>query len=358
MKVVKMSQGEGDRSLDKKIGFLQFGLGPIGLEIVKNMMDVHQLDVLGAVDIDPEKVGKDIGVLLGTEQKGVKVVSGLDDVQVTETYDKKVAIHATGSNLKNVWPQIKELLDHGFSVVSTCEQLSYPWHRYPELTKEIDDYAKSKGLTVIGTGINPGFVMDTLAIVLSTVTNQFEDIIILRKVDVSKRRLPLQKKVGVGMSVDEFNALAEENRIGHIGLEESVRLLAYGLGIELSEVKSSIKPVIADKEYQVAAGDLERGKVAGQHQFVEAKTEDGRNIVLELKMAVSVEQEDRIIFEGPEPLEFVVPNGIFGDTATAAMVINMAKLIGTDAASGLLTMADIRLPRNLHGADQRAVPVK
>lgn len=356
--VVVKKQGEGDMSLTTKIGFLQFGLGPIGLEIVKNMMNVHQLDVLGAVDIDPEKVGKDLGELLGTEEKGVQVVSSLDDVQVTEDYDKKVAIHATGSNLENVWPQIKELLDHGFSVVSTCEQLSYPWHRYPELAKEIDDYAKNKGLTVIGTGINPGFVMDTLAVVLSSVTNQFEDIKVLRKVDVSKRRLPLQKKVGVGMTVDEFNALAKENRIGHVGLEESARLLAYGLGLELAEVKNSIKPVIADKAYQVAAGDLAAGQVAGQHQFVEAKTVDGKNIVLELMMAVSVDQEDRITFEGPEPIEIVVPNGIFGDTATAAMVINTAKLIGTDAAFGLLTMVDIRLPRHLHGIGRSAVPTK
>lgn len=326
-------------------GYVQFGLGPIGVEILKQASEVHGLSEIGAVDIDPEKVGKDIGDLLGTESKGIQVVANLNEVTVNEE-QPKIAIHATGSNLANVWPQIKSLIDHGFSVVSTCEELSYPWHRYPELAKEIDDYAKKKGLSVIGTGVNPGFIMDTMTLFLTSVTNQISNIKVSRKVDVSKRRLPLQKKVGVGMSVEQFTELAEQNKIGHVGLEESARLIAYGLGLTLSDVKNTINPQIAEKEYTLAIGELKTGQVSGQHQLVEAETSDGRKITLELIMAVDVEQEDRIILEGTERTELVIPNGIFGDTATAAMTINVAKTIANNPTPGLLTMADIKITRN------------
>jgi 2,4-diaminopentanoate dehydrogenase len=328
-------------------GYVQFGLGPIGVEILKQASEVHGLSVIGAVDIDPEKVGKDIGDILGTEAKGKLVVENLNQVTVNEE-QSKIAIHATGSNLANVWPQIKNLLDHGFSVVSTCEELSYPWYRYAELSKEIDDYAKNKGLFVIGTGVNPGFIMDTMTLFLTSVTNKVTNINVSRKVDVSKRRIPLQKKVGVGMTVDQFNELAAENKIGHVGLEESARLIAYGLGISLNEVKNSIQPVIANKAYSLTSGNLKPGQVSGQHQIVEATTTDGRKITLELVMAVDVEQEDRIRIDGSERTELVIPNGIFGDTATAAMSINVAKTVANNPTVGLLTMADIPLSRNFH----------
>ena len=342
---------------EKKLNVLHFGLGPIGLEILKKTSEVHHLNVVAAVDIDPNKVGKDIGELIGTEQKGVKVIDRLDQLASLPDDVAKVAIHATGSNLENVWPQIKQLLDHGYSVVSTCEELSYPWHRYPQLAKEMNRYAEQKGLAVIGTGVNPGFIMDTMTLCFTSVVNEVNDIKVTRKVDVSKRRVPLQKKVGVTMTEEEFYSLAKENKIGHVGLEESARLIAYGLGVELISVSNSIHPTIADYDVELALGSLQKGQVSGQHQIVEAKTTDGRTITLELIMSVAVTQEDRIELIGNEPLELVVPNGIFGDTATAAMAINTAKIIGSSDFTGVLTMADIKLPRNLNLATEKLVSI-
>ena len=338
-----------------ELNVLHFGLGPIGLEIMQKTSEVHKLNIVAAVDIDPNKVGKDIGDLIGTGQKGVKVIAGLEQLPTLPNDVPKVAIHATGSNLENVWPQIKQLLDHGYSVVSTCEELSYPWHRYPQLAKEMNIYAEQKGLAVIGTGVNPGFIMDTMTLCFTSVVNEVNDIKVTRKVDVSKRRVPLQKKVGVTMTEDEFYSLAKENKIGHVGLEESARLIAYGLGIELTSVTNSIHPTIADSDVELAIGSLQKGQVSGQHQVVEAKTTDGRTITLELIMSVSVTQEDRIELIGNEPLQLVVPNGIFGDTATAAMAINTAKLIGSSDFTGVLTMADIKLSRNLNLAASKLI---
>ncbi|WNF36219.1 hypothetical protein RJD24_17475 [Bacillaceae bacterium IKA-2] len=341
-----------------KVNLLHFGLGPIGLEILKASSQVHNLNTLGAIDLDPSKVGQDIGDLIGIDHKNVKVTDTLQDLPSFKEDLGKVAIHATGSNLENVWPQIKQLLDHGFSVVSTCEELAYPWHRYPQLAEEINNYAKQKGLAVIGTGVNPGFIMDTMTLCLTTVTNEVGDITVTRKVDVSKRRIPLQKKVGIGMTEAAFYELVKENKVGHVGLVESARLIAYGLGVELSEVSNTIHPTIADRDYQIALGNLKKGQVSGQHQIVRAKTTDNRTITLELIMAVAVNQEDRIQLAGKEPIELVIPNGIFGDTATAAMAINTAKIIGTSCFTGLVTMADIKLPRNINVAQKEVVPYK
>ena len=331
----------------KELSVLQFGLGPIGLEVVKKMKDVHHLNIIGGVDIDPVKAGRDLGELIDSRPIGAKVVPCLADLSETEKASgNKVAIHCTGSNLEKMWPQIKELLDHGFSVVSTCEELAYPWHRYPELAKEIDDFAKEKQLAVLGTGVNPGFIMDTMTLCLTGVTNTVNDILVQRKVDVSKRRVPLQKKVGIGMSAGAFTELAAKNQIGHVGLVESARLIAYGLGIELRNVTNTIKPTIAAEDLRLSSGRFKKGVVSGQHQIVKAEAVDGRTVTLELIMSAGVTQEDRIMLQGLEPLELVIPGGIFGDTATAAMAINMAKQIGSQPIEGLVTMADVPLPRN------------
>lgn len=325
--------------------FIVFGLGPIGIEIIRSAYQNNPLSIIGAVDIDPQKVGKNISTFIDGVTSNVQVVSSINELQTSGK--NPIALHATGSNLQNVWNQIKELLDNGFSVVSTCEQLSYPWERYPELSKEIDVYAKERGLSVIGTGINPGFIMDTVALCFSSVLTTLEKVSVYRSVDVSKRRIPLQKKVGIGMSKAEFEALAILDQIGHVGLEESVRLIAHGLNWELVEVDNSIVPTIATKRINTPLTELQIGDVSGLHQISQGRTSSGKEIYLELTMAADVQQEDKIVIKGNETQTIVIPNGIFGDTATAAMVINTAKLVNTICKPGLLTMAEIGLPRNI-----------
>ncbi|MGE7601521.1 hypothetical protein ACQKL5_03345 [Peribacillus sp. NPDC097675] len=329
--------------------FSIFGLGPIGMEILRSAYLTNPHSIIGAVDINPQKIGKDIGLLLNENKMNVNVVSSIHEVKTNAEHP--IALHATGSNANQVWPQIKELLDHGFSVVSTCEQLSFPWERHPDLAKEIDSYAKSKGLSVIGTGINPGFIMDTMAICFSTVVTTVDRVLINRKVDVSKRRLPLQKKVGIGMTKEEFVSLAEQDKIGHVGLEESVRLIAYGLDWELSSLNNIIEPTIAREDITVPLTSLKKGAVSGLHQVARGLTSTGKEICLDLVMSVGTTQEDEIIIEGNETQRLLIPNGIFGDTATASMVINTAKQIDAIRKPGLLTMADIGLPRNSHQSE-------
>ncbi|MCM3311833.1 hypothetical protein [Shouchella rhizosphaerae] len=329
----------------KEINVLLYGLGPIGLEVFKSCTRSNNITVIGGVDIDPNKVEKDLGEIAGLSNTGIKVTSSLSNIPHGANHS--VALHTTGSSVPQVWPQIKSLLDHGYSVVSSCEELSFPWVRYPELAKEIDQYAKDKGLFVIGTGVNPGFVMDSLAVFTSAVTRDIESIHISRKVDVSKRRIPLQQKVGVGKTVEEFNALAEENNIGHVGLEESLRLILNGLGLSQEKIKKSIKPTVTSTDLELSSGHVGKGRVSGLHET--AVSSGTIPITLDLVMSVNVEEIDRIIFESKDlgHLEFTIPGGLFGDTVTANVLVNVAQSLMFYRQQGLRTMTDIHTVRNI-----------
>ncbi|KQX45370.1 hypothetical protein [Paenibacillus sp. Root444D2] len=332
-----------------KMNVISYGLGPIGIKIMQSCLQSDHIRLIGAVDIDPQKIGRDVGELAESTAVGIHVVQNLDEIDTARLEGRKLALHATGSNLPQVWPQIKQLLDQGYSVISTCEQLAYPWHRYSDLSKEIDLYARDKRQFVIGTGVNPGYIMDSMTLFSTSVTQSLSKIKVYRKVDVSKRRIPLQKKVGIGMSPEEFHQLAQNDRIGHVGLEESLRLVAYGLNLTLTEVINKIEPTISQEDTVLAIGPLSKNEVNGLHQNSTGSTKEGIPIELDLIMSVDVVTEDRIILETNDmgTVEFVVPQGIFGDTATINVVVNTAKTMHSSNQVGLLTMADIRLTRNL-----------
>lgn len=321
---------------------VQFGLGPIGVQIVERARRSPALRVVGAVDIDPALVGRDLGSLWGGPDTGARVVATVAELPPAD--NGGVALHAAGSRLEKVWPQLRDLLAAGLSVVSTCEELAYPWHRHPELAREIDQYAREQGRTVLGTGVNPGFVMDALTLCATAVLGEVRHIRVTRSVDVSTRRLPLQRKVGVGLSREEFERLAEAGEVGHVGLAESARLVAHGLGWELAEVVTGIAPTIATGRHPVALGELAPGEVDGLAQTCRATSADGRRIELDLTMRVEVEQRDEIVVTGDEELRLDIPGGVPGDTATAAIVVSCAARVPT-MNPGLLTMAEAGLPR-------------
>ncbi|KIL37024.1 hypothetical protein SD71_04985 [Cohnella kolymensis] len=341
MQTVQFKQAE-------QLNVIQYGLGPIGIKMMQSCLASDNIRFFGAVDIDPQKVGKDAGELAESGFVGINVVGNLSEVDTAAVSGRKIALHATGSNLAQVWPQIRQLLDEGYSVVSTCEQLSFPWHRHPELSGEIDRYARDRGQFVIGTGVNPGYIMDAMTLFATSVTQSLSKISVFRKVDVSKRRIPLQKKVGIGMTPEAFIELAQNDRIGHVGLEESLRLIAYGLNLSLSEVTNTIDPLIAQEDKILAVGPLKKNEVTGLHQNSSGTTEEGIPVELDLVMSVDIIQEDRIVLDTKDlgVVEFVVPQGIFGDTATVNVVVNTAKTMLSSKQTGLLTMADIPLSRN------------
>ena len=325
------------------IRVVQMGLGAVGCGIAQAALGRSNLQVVGAIDVDPAKVGRDLGEFPGSESSlGVPVAASLRDVLIVQPVD--VVLQATGSHIPDVADQLKEIAEAGCNVVSTCEELAYPWLRHPELAQEIDAKARDCGVTILGTGVNPGFVMDTLVLVATAVCSDIRRIESTRVVAARERRLALQQKIGSGMEQSDFRKLADQGKIGHVGLRESFYLVAAGLGWDMADPRETIDPVCASSRIKTENFDIAPGKVAGIHQTVQGAS-DGRELVLDLTMSMeAAASQDSIRIEANPPMQVEVVGGTHGDQATWSMVANMVPRVSA-APPGLLTMLDAGLPR-------------
>jgi 4-hydroxy-tetrahydrodipicolinate reductase len=311
----------------------QYGIGPIGAEITRLLLSKPWVRLVGAVDIDPQKIGRDVGEVIGLgREAGVKVTGELQG-------KPDVVCHSTGSRLRDVAPQLHDLLSRGSHVVSTCEELSFPLDA--EIREELQQIARTNNVTLLGTGVNPGFVMDKLPLTLTSVCQEVQSVQIVRIQNASTRREPLQRKVGAGMTPDEFRAAVASGKIKHMGLRESLMMVGSGLGVDFESVSEErIEPIIAEREVKTQYLTAAKGQVAGVHQTIEGR---GRiNVSLELRMYVGAEDvaADRVIVKGVPDLDMVIKDGVHGDRATAAMVVNSIPRIVV-ARPGVLTMDDI-----------------
>ncbi len=315
-----------------------YGLGAIGMEVARAARLRAGLRVVAAVDVDPAKVGKDLGTLCGDQPWGVTVRGQEDDLG-----GAAVVVHTTGSFLADVGSQLFALLDRGVRVVSSTEELAYPYLRHPELSARLDAAARDRGVALVGVGVNPGFAMDALPLVLTTVCRSVRHVTVRRVVDTSRRRLNLQKKTGAGMTAEQFAAELEKGRMGHIGLAESGALLARGLGFQVDRIEDTIRPLIAETRRQSQFMTVEPGLVAGLHQVVKAIGSDGPVVELELMMSLgAVEDFDGVIVEGDPDVQLKIPGGLPGDVATVATLLNtVPRILG---AQGLCTVLDLPLP--------------
>jgi len=324
----------------KKIRVIQYGIGPIGASIVKLLREKESIELVGAIDTDPAKVGRDLGEVIGASDApwGVKV-SG--DAKGVLDQSADVVMHTTSSSLPKVMDQLLACLDVGSCVVSTCEELSYPFRTHPELAAALDSAAKESGVALVGTGINPGFVMDKLLVTLAAVSQRIEHASAIRIVDASKRRLPLQKKIGAGLSVDEFKAKVEEGTIKHVGLPESVAMVADSLGLRVDEITETIEPKVASERVQTEFLTVEPGQAAGVHQIARGLSEGKELVYMELQMYVGAKDPaDTVELQGHPNIRLVIPGGSHGDIATASVAVNSIPVV-LEAPSGLRTSRDL-----------------
>jgi 4-hydroxy-tetrahydrodipicolinate reductase len=293
------------------------------------------MKLVGLVDIDPAKVGKPVADLEG----GPVVSPSLKD-GVAGGAD--VAIVTTTSKLDRMAQTLREALAAGLHVVSSCEEMSYPRYRHAALAAQLDEEAKRAGKALLGTGVNPGFVMDLLPMVLSSMVLTVNKVRVVRVLDASKRRKPLQQKVGATMTREEFAALKAKSEIGHQGIAESVAMIAAALGRDAgpASVNVTLEPVMADRDTPSALGTIQAGKVRGMHNV--GRWSDGTlTVELDLTMAVGEnESKDSVEIDGPVPLKLEIPGGTPGDTATVAALVNCARAIPR-ARPGMLTMLDL-----------------
>jgi len=319
-----------------------YGIGAIGSSIARLLLKKKGVKIVGAIDTAANKVGRDLGeVIEAGKPLGVKVSESVD--KQLRDVEADIVVHATSSFLKDVYAQLTELIRHGVNVVSTCEELSYAYVSNPDLASRLDKLAKEHGVTVLGTGINPGFLMDTLPITLTAVCQEVEHIRVERVMDAAKRRMPFQKKVGVGLTVEEFRDKIEKKLItGHIGLEQSIAMITDALGWNLQRIETDApEPVIAQKAVESNGVKVKRGHVAGLMQTARGIVNEKPVVTLVFKAYVGADEEyDSVTIEGTPAIYQKITPCVHGDLGTAAIVVNsIPKVI--NASPGLKTMKDL-----------------
>lgn len=327
--------------MKKRIRAIQYGVGPIGASIARLMREKQAIEIIGAIDTDPAKAGRDLGEVAGAPDAPWDVKISAEAKDVLEQ-NADVVIHSTSSSLPRVMDQLLACLEAESSIVSTCEELSYPLRTYPELAAQLDAAARASGVALVGTGVNPGFVMDKLVITLAAVSQRIQHAKAVRVVDASRRRLPLQKKIGAGMTVEEFRAQVKAGVIKHVGLPESVAMVADSFNLAVEQITEIIEPKIAVERVQTEYLAVEAGQAAGVHQIARGVSKDGAELVyLELQMYVGAKDPaDTISLTGHPNISLVIPGGSHGDIATASVVVNSIPVI-LSAPAGLRTARDL-----------------
>jgi 2,4-diaminopentanoate dehydrogenase len=300
-------------------------MGAIGTEIMDYMLK-RSHEVLAVVDNDPEKVGRSVAELTGLPL-GIRVVGSIRAVQLDGA---DVAVFSTKSRIHELVDDISFAASSGLDVVTTSEEMAYPAYSGAGTASELDKVATGKGVTIVGVGVNPGFVMDLVPSILASATKSPSSIHVVRSVDVSRRRRQLQAKTGVGHTRVKFEKEMNEGVLGHVGLVESAHLIALSLGKPLEGLKHGVFPVLGSEDY-----------VMGVRQFAEG-TAGGCLIRLDLEMTMTSADFDVVEVKGDPDLKIRFERGVFGDSATVALVVHAVERIGR-ARPGLITVLDLPL---------------
>ncbi len=315
---------------------IQYGLGPIGSAVARHIVERAGLELVGGVDIDPAKVGQDVGEVIGLGHPlGFTVTPKLDPTVAAD-----VVLHTTSSYFEMFKDQVIEILQAGLDIVSTAEELSFPWLAHPQDAAEVDAAAKKAGKTVLGTGVNPGFLMDSLPLNLTAICQRVDRIDVTRAMNASLRRGPFQAKIGSGMTVDDFNAKMATGRMGHVGLPESVGMVFDTLGKNMVRYETTVEPVVAESLVKTDHFEVQPGLVRGLKQVARAYTAEGEFMTLTFIAVLDSEEDgDTIKISGKPDLE-VRLKGTNGDIATVAIAVNAIRRV-VQAAPGLVTMRDL-----------------
>ncbi|HTS16097.1 MAG TPA: dihydrodipicolinate reductase [Verrucomicrobiae bacterium] len=330
--------------MSKPIRVIQYGLGAIGRFTAGLMLQRPGLELVGAIDRDPKVAGKDLGAVLGLKRKLGIAVSDKPVVLFAQTQADAV-VHCTTSSFVDAYEQITEIVRAGLHCVTSCEEALFPYYRHKLLADKLDDLCVQRSVAVVGTGVNPGLVMDTLALTLTLASQRVDAVRVLRVVDAGTRREALQRKVGATMTKAQFDDLNRQHKIGHVGLAESLLFVADGLGWPLDEVKDTVAPMISKKTIKTKFLTVKKGAVAGVHQFARGIRGGKEVLTLELQMYVGAPKpRDVIEIDGEPPLRLVLEGGVPGDLATPAILANtLPRLV--ECPPGLHTMRTLGLPR-------------
>jgi 4-hydroxy-tetrahydrodipicolinate reductase len=325
------------------IRVVHFGLGPIGAAVVRQVAARKGFKIVGAVDIDTAKVGRDLGEVAAVG-RALKIKVSDDPRKTIKAGKPDVVVLCTSSSMKGVLGQVESILRLKVPIVSTTEELSYPTKGNMRYARLVHQLAKKAKVAVLGTGVNPGFVMDALPIMLTGVCERVEAIKVERVQDARIRRLPFQQKIGAGLTREQFQKKVDDGSVRHVGLAESVSMIADALGWKLDRITDDIQPRMANETVASEFLAVDPGYVCGIVQDGVGYKGDRPVITLHMEAYLGApESYDSVEIVGSPAFKSKVAGGVHGDIATASIVVNSLPKI-LEVAPGLHTMRDMPLP--------------
>lgn len=333
-----------------------WGFGAMGSGMAEMLLNKKGVEVIGVCDRHPDRVGKNMYEVLGVDGTGKKPIiikENIDEIFQGEKCD--LCLCATDSFTKTAFPRISHILKKGINVISTAEEMAYPQAQNPELAKELDKIAKENGVTVLGTGINPGLMMDLLVVTLTGAMKEVEHITAKRVNSLSPFGVAVMEEQGVGLSKEKFLKETEEGKLaGHVGFHESIQMITDAIGWKLeTPISQKQAPIVTEvprstKYVSVAAGDVAGcsmegfGKVEG-----EIKVEMYHPQQIEPQLG-GVNTGDYITIKGTPEINMSITPEVNGGLGTIAMCVNMIPHV-INSKAGLKTMLDLPVPRAIMG---------
>lgn len=344
----------------EKVKIAIWGFGAMGSGMAKMLLKKQGFEIVGVCDRNPDLIGQSIFEILGVAQNDhpdVVVKANIEEVVSKKSCD--LVLLATDSFTKKAFPKIKWLLEQQVNVISTAEEMAYPQAQNPELAEEMDKIAKENGVTVLGTGINPGMMMDLLVVCLSGVMEDVESIEVSRINSLSPFGPAVMEEQGVGLSLDDFQErMATNSLAGHVGFQESTYMICDALGWKVEHFEQHMEPIITEIDRKSPYGFAKAGHLAGVNMTSHAVI-DGE-IKLRLFHPQQIEPEmagvqtgDYIKIVGNPVVNMAITPEVNGGVGTIAMCVNMIPHV-INAKPGLKTMIDLPVPRAILG-DVRAM---
>jgi 4-hydroxy-tetrahydrodipicolinate reductase len=324
------------------------GLGPVGASVARRLAVRKDLKVVAAVDADPATAGLDLGDVVGLGTRtGVRVGANL--AAATRKSRPQVAVLSTGSVLREAWPLVEAVLKLKVPIVSTTEELAYPWFSNERLARKIDAAAKKAKVAVVGAGLNPGFAMDALPVALTAMCERVEAVRVDRVEDARARSGAFLRRIGAGLTAAEFAEQVKALAVRHVGLAESVAMIADAAGFDLDRITDEIQPKIAEAPVDLEAGRIGAGQVSGIVQDGVGSVNGRPVVALHLEVYVGAAAVgDRVQIEGSPRIDVSAAGGYPADVATASIVVNtIPKVLA--APPGLHTMRTLALPSFARG---------
>ena len=324
-----------------RIRTIHYGIGAVGAKLLRLVVDRPDIEVVGVIDPQSERVGRDAGEAAGINRSlGINV--SYDPELLLRDLAADVVLHSTESGLAAVYPQILQAISAGRNVISSCGELTFPWVRYPDIAQRLERRAREVGVRVLGIGVSTGFVMDALSLVSVAACQQIKSLQVTRRVGLSPEQLQLGSRVGAGLSLQGFQMAVSKGVIGHVGLRESLFMIADTLGWRLDEVVEVIEPVLARERIKTDYFMVDKGYVAGIRQVVRGLM-GGREVGrLEVEMSLGVKEPlDQIVIDGNPPISVHIPGGVQDELTAAALMTNCIPAVVHGRAAGLLFMRDM-----------------